>query len=94
MGLASHGAIAAPALSPTVLVQDHSFSRAVVSALKAAATLSMRDADPSTQDVASIADAALLDRERAVLGRIGIDTGIWTSCALGHEVAVGRAGDF
>ena len=54
----------------------------------------MKDAGPPTEDVACITDAALLGRERAIEGRIGIDTGSWTSCALGLKVAVGWAGDF
>ena len=94
MWTTSHTAKTAATTSSTVLVKYHSLSRAVVTILKAAATLSMRDTVPSTEDVAWIADAALLGRERAVVGGIGIDTGSWTSCALGLKVAVGWAGDF
>lgn len=92
--MASHGARAAAAKSPTVFAQYHCLTRAVVAALKFAATLMVRHADPTAEDVAFVTDAALLGRERAVLSGVRVDTGRWASCTLGLKVAVGWAGDF
>jgi len=54
----------------------------------------MRDTDSTTEDVACIADAALLIRERTVVGGVGVDAGGWTSCSLGLKVAISWTGDF